>query len=53
MTEQTFYALAAVGRLARGECMLDQAMAAIARRERERDLNRARQARRRTRKELA
>jgi Transposase DDE domain len=47
------YALAALGRLARGQCTVQQAMAVIARRERERELNRARQARRRTRKKLA
>jgi hypothetical protein len=47
------YALAALGRLARGQCTLEQAMAVIARRERERELNRARQARRRARKKLA
>jgi len=47
------YALAALSRLARGQCTLDEAMAVIARRERERDLNRARQARRRARKKLA
>ena len=46
------YALAALGRLARGECTLQQAMGVIARRERERDLNRARQARLRARKKL-
>jgi DDE family transposase len=39
------YALAALGRLARGQCTLQQAMDVIARRERERELNRARQAR--------
>ena len=47
------YALAALGRLARGELTAEQAMAAIARRNRESDLNRARQARRRARKKLA
>ena len=47
------YALAALGRLARGQCTLDEAMAVIARRERERELNNARQARRRARKKLA
>ena len=47
------YALAALGRLARGECTLQQAMDVIARRERERELNRARQARLRARKKLA
>ena len=39
------YALAAMARLARGQCTLDEAVAVIARRERERELNRARQAR--------
>jgi hypothetical protein len=47
------YALAALGRLARGQLTLDQAMAAIERRHREADLNAARQARRRARKKLA
>ena len=47
------YALAALGRLARGELTPDQAMAAIERRHREADLNAARQARRRARKKLA
>ncbi len=47
------YALAALSRLASGEFTLDQAMQVIARRERERELNRARQARRRARKKLA
>jgi hypothetical protein len=47
------YALAALGRLARGELTPDQAIAAIARRHREADLNAARQARRRARKKLA
>lgn len=47
------YALAALGRAARGQCTLDEALAVIARRERERELNRARQARRRARKKLA
>ena len=46
------YALAALGRLARGTCTLQQAMDVIARRERERELNRARQARLRARKKL-
>jgi hypothetical protein len=46
------YALAALGRLARGECTLQQAMDVIARREREREMNRARQARLRARKKL-
>jgi hypothetical protein len=49
----SIYALAAFSRLARGECTLDQVMEVIARRERERELNRARQARRRARKKLA
>jgi hypothetical protein len=49
----SLYALAALGRLARGECTAAQAMAVIARREHERELNRARQARRRARKKLA
>ena len=49
----SIYALIALGRLARGECTLDEAMAVIARAERERDLNRLRQARRRARKKLA
>ena len=49
----SIYALIALSRLARGECTLDEAMAVIARAERERDLNRARQARRRARKKLA
>lgn len=47
------YALAALSSLARGQCTLDEAMAVIARRERERELNRASQARRRARKKLA
>jgi Transposase DDE domain len=47
------YTLAAFSRLARGECTLQQAMDVIAHRERERDLNRARQARLRARKKLA
>jgi hypothetical protein len=46
------YALAALGRLARGECTLEQAMAVVARRERERAMNNARQARRRAQKKL-
>jgi hypothetical protein len=46
------YALAAMARLARGECSLQQAMSIIARREREREMNRARQARNRARKKL-
>jgi hypothetical protein len=49
----SIYALAALSRLARGQCMLDEAMAIIARRERERELNRLRQARLRARKKSA
>ncbi len=49
----SIYALAALSRLARGECTLQQAMEVIARREHERNLNRARQARLRARKKLA
>jgi Transposase DDE domain len=48
----SLYTLAALGRVARGESSLAQAMQVIARRERERDLDRARQARRRARKKL-
>jgi hypothetical protein len=47
------YALAALGRLARGQCTVQEAMAVISRRGRERELNNARQARRRARKKLA
>jgi len=47
------YALAALGRVARGQCSLQEAMSIIARREREREMNRARQARNRARKKLA
>ena len=47
------YALAALGRLARGQCTLDEAMEVIARRDREAQMNRARQARLRDRKKLA
>ena len=47
------YALAALSRLASGECTLDEAMEVIARREREAALNRARQAKLRARKKLA
>ena len=47
------YALAALGRVARGQQTLAQAMEFLARRERERELARARQARRRQRKKLA
>jgi len=48
----SIYSLAALSRLARGECTLQQAMEVIARREREAELNRARQARNRARKKL-
>jgi hypothetical protein len=48
----SIYALAALGRVARGEQTLEQAMAFLARRERECDLARVRQARRRRRKKL-
>jgi hypothetical protein len=41
------YALAAMSRVARGQCTLDEAIAVIAHREREREQNRARQAKRR------
>lgn len=47
------YALAAFARLARGQCTIQDVMAIIARREREREMDRARQARRRARKKLA
>jgi hypothetical protein len=47
------YTLAALGRLARGQTSLRQAMAVIAKRERERAMERARQARLRARKKLA
>jgi hypothetical protein len=43
----SIYALAALGRVARGQQTLQQAMQFLARRERERQLARARQARRR------
>jgi hypothetical protein len=49
----SIYALAALSRVARGEQTLTQAMEFLARRQRERDLDRARQARRRARKKLA
>jgi IS4 transposase len=49
----SIYALAALSRVARGEQTIDQAMEFLARRERERDLARLRQARRRQRKKLA
>ena len=49
----SIYTLAALGRVARGQQTIAQAMQFIARRERERDLERARQARRRQRKKLA
>lgn len=47
------YALAALRRLSRGQCTLQEAMKVIAKREREREMNRARQAARRARKKLA
>ena len=47
------YTLAALSRVANGQMTIDQAMEVIARRERERELDRARQARRRARKKLA
>ena len=47
------YALAALGRVARGQTSLQEAMAVIAKRERERSMERARQARLRARKKLA
>jgi len=46
------YALAALSRLARGQCTLDEAMAVVARRDREREMSRARQQRARARKKL-
>lgn len=46
------YALAAMARLARGQCTLQEAMEVIARREREREMNNARKARGRARKKL-
>lgn len=49
----SIYTLAALSRLASGECTLQEAMDVIARREREAELNRARQARNRARKKLA
>lgn len=49
----SIYALAALSRVANGQMTLQQAMAVIAHRERERELDRARQARRRARKKLA
>lgn len=49
----SIYALAALRRLARGQCTLQEAMNVIAKREREREMNRARQAARRARKKLA
>jgi hypothetical protein len=49
----SIYALAALSRVARGQQTIGQAMAFLARRERERALDRARQARRRQRKKLA
>jgi hypothetical protein len=49
----SIYALAALGNVANGQLTMRQAMAFLARRERERDLARARQARLRDRKKLA
>jgi hypothetical protein len=49
----SIYALAALGGVANGQLTMRQAMEVIARRERERELARARQARRRARKKLA
>jgi len=49
----SIYALAALSRVANGQMTLQQAMEVIARREHERELDRARQARRRQRKKLA
>lgn len=49
----SIYALAALSRVARHQMTLEQAMAVIAKREHERDLDRARQARRRDRKRMA
>jgi hypothetical protein len=46
------YTLAALSRVARGQCTLEQAMEVIAYRHHEADLNRARQARRRAQKKL-
>jgi hypothetical protein len=46
------YALAAMARLARGQCTLQEAMEVIARRERERGMNNARKAASRARKKL-
>jgi hypothetical protein len=48
----SIYALVALSRLARGQCTHQQAIEIINRRERERDLSRARQARLRARKKL-
>jgi hypothetical protein len=47
------YSLAAMARLARDQCTMQEAMAVIARRERERALNHARKAKQRARKKLA
>jgi hypothetical protein len=49
----SIYALAALSHVANGQMTIGQAMEVIARRERERALDRARQARRRARKKLA
>ena len=49
----SIYALAALSQVANGQMTMQQAMEVIARRQRERELSRARQARRRARKKLA
>jgi hypothetical protein len=49
----SIYALAVLSNVANGQMTIDQAMAVITRREHERELDRARQARRRARKKLA
>jgi hypothetical protein len=48
----SIYALHALSRVAQGQMTLEEAMEVLARRERERELDRARQARRRARKKL-
>lgn len=48
----SIYALGALSRLARGQCTLQEALNVIARREREREMNRARRAAHRARKKL-
>jgi hypothetical protein len=49
----SIYSLAALSRLARGECTLEQALAVINKREHERELNRKRQAKKRAAKTTA